>query len=1362
MTLGPGRTMVGRESGDILLHDPEASALHAEIEFTKGAVIIRDLGSRNGTWREGQRLPQFALYRGQSFRCGTTDITLVEIEAEGAPVAGGTASGRRTVGGTVDESSATLPLASASEAAKTIARHPLAPPFAPPSATPTSPTGPTRDPALAEDHTLVGPVPPPTGPGAVPSTVVPSSSTAPGTPPDASPFVVQSSTSTEPGTGAPVAAESYLPPTPIPAEPYHPHPPSAPPTEAGVPHPVPAASSAPLAPVANAVIKLGDARPKSAKHKAPVDRAARGRLIKRILLGTLVTAGVVGLVVGIYAMVAGRNQAFLRQLAREMPQDTVGVLAMSSPREALDLLGQEIPTEVRDEATMALGFDPFTAADYEAWGLDLDAPLGVSLLDGEGLFAISAGVGDRDALRVSLASRIPKLMKGPSSPSNSSTEPPEDLRWIERSFGDTPGLWLDEPVAVAALLPGQRVIFVAGGNAEQVARHAQRIAEVQAGEKKGETLADRPGFGELQSERGNLLLGLYVDGGSGRAALPGDGMQVMAMRMALADLEGFGLLVADDGPRLHVSVQTIMREDLASLTLFEDVRRKGELLDRIPAPVLAELDGVFSPDQIKSTLSAGPLAWGIGGTIEDEFRKETGLDLRTDLIDNLDGQVGWTLHKLPGPRKDREDGESSRREDDDFGMLAYAGVKDQEAAKRTAERFFGKMQDELRLGLEQVEGTTVYVVDERPRLSYFIHEGAVWAAVGNVNVAELIKGSGEPFRSKARIPAIAEAVAPGGLAAGFVDLREVLSQVRARLSEREVEDMDRWSPVLSPLEAVTMRSELDGRTFVIRWTLHTSNEHALAGLVQGLMKVAGAEMVQELAAKRRRERCEAVVDHVFELMQAEINADPLADQMFEQRSGLIDKCLEQDTTEPEIECMLAAKSLDALGKCDQPRAEANDDGGGDGGITPVEVLGQPDPLPVPYVDDIWPNTSATGTGIGTATGRPDAQVNYAVPVGADPEFRGPADALVTIVMFGDLQCPYCKRVLPTLDELLAADREVRLVFRHNPLAMHPNAESAARAVLAAAKQGKQWPMIDALYENQHLLSNDDFRTWAGELGLDLVAFDRDFHDAVTAAQVRADMEVAKKFGATGTPSFFVNGRYLVGAQPLHAFRELVDEEKARAERFLDRRGNTRKRLYEDMISHFAPEVVAPSIPTTVGTPVGEKRHAIDSSGLPRRGTAGFARVEIIECGDLDCPFCKRATDTLDRVLTDYEGKVALLWLHNPLAFHAGAEPAAKAAVAAERQGKFWEMHDELIADRSLRSRADFVTIAGKLGLDIAQFERDLDDPSTALRVSEQQKVCTDNDARGTPNFFINGRSFAGAQPYDKFKEVIDQELAGGI
>ncbi len=1324
VTLGPGRAMVGRESGDILLDDPEASALHAEIEFTKGAVIVRDLGSRNGTWREGQRLPQFALYRGQTFRCGTTDITLVEIEGAVAPVAGGTAAGRERVAAQLGGSSSTQP--SSQDAAQTLASG-LAP-----SSTGTSPgtiPGTTPQAAVAEpeEHTLVGQPPPPTGPGAMPTPARPATPLTFDTEPALGPVV---SGSTAPGI--PIPAPGV--PTPVPAAASAPlgvpsPVPSAASAPLGVPEPVVPAPSAPLAPVANAVIKLGDARPKAAKAHSPVDRAARMQLVKRVVLGTLVVALAGGLMFGLYSLLAGRNQAFLREAARELPQDAVGVLALSSPRAVLELFGSEIPPEIREEATKDLGLDPFDPATFEAWGFDVDAPMGVGLLDGEGMFTVSVGVKDPDVLRTALSSKAAALIKAS-----------EDLRWIERSFADTPGLWLDEPISVAALRPGNRVIFVLGGDAEAVARQAKRVAEA----KGGESLADRPGFGEIEPEPGKLLLGLYLDGASGRAALPGKGMEAMASRMALADIDGFAVMLADDGPRVHLSVQTILREGMTSLEPFQTVRRKGDILDKIPAPVLAELDGIIATESMSAFLSSGPLRWGMASALEDEFRKETGLDLRTDLIDNLDGRMGWVLHKLPGKDDHR----------DAFAMLGFAGVKDEEAAKRTAERFFGKMQRELDLALEQVEGTTVYVRREDPAVSYFIYDGVAWVTLGKVDVGELIRPTAEPFRRVARVPAIEEATAPGGLAAGFVDIREVLAQVRTRLDDRELEDLERWSPLLSPLEALTMRSELADRTFVARWTLHTSGEHALAGFVQGFMKSVGAELAKKLLRERRRERCDALIDHILELMKAELKSQDFEEQLLDRRFELMDECRKPETTDTEIECMLGAKTLEALTRCEEPNAKANGSGAG---ITPAAVLEQPEPTPVPYVEDIWPNTSSAGT----ATGKPDPQVNYAVPLGDEPATRGPDDALVTVVMFGDFQCPHCKRVLSTLDQLLASDREVRLVFRHNPLSMHPEAEIAARAALAAGAQGQFWAMHDKLFDHQDALTEDNFRRWAGELGLDLVRFDRDYGDAATAARVQADIAAAKKVGATGTPAFFVNGRYLGGAQPLHAFVDMVAEEKGRAERFVDRRGNTRKRLYTDMIERFAPEVVTGAL-APVPTPAGETRHTLDTSGLPRRGSAGFVRVEIVECADFDCPFCKRAETTLQTVLSDYDGKVALFWLHNPLSFHPEAEPAARAATAAGNQDKFWEMHDKLMEDSTRRSRLDYVAYARELGLDVARFERDLDDPATAETVKNQQKICTDNEATGTPTFFFNGRLLAGAQPYDKFKEVIDQELRGGI
>ena len=137
---------------------------------------------------------------------------------------------------------------------------------------------------------------------------------------------------------------------------------------------------------------------------------------------------------------------------------------------------------------------------------------------------------------------------------------------------------------------------------------------------------------------------------------------------------------------------------------------------------------------------------------------------------------------------------------------------------------------------------------------------------------------------------------------------------------------------------------------------------------------------------------------------------------------------------------------------------------------------------------------------------------------------------------------------------------------------------------------------------------------------------------------------------------------------------------------------------------------------------------------------------------------------IDKVIKSYPSQVAFYFLHNPLSFHRGAEPAARAAVAADNQGKFWEMHDELFAGQSstTRTEADFVGYAKKLKLDVAKFKKDLAAAETAEKVEQQRKLCADNEATATPTFFINGARVEGAQEFDRFKQLIDAELATGI
>ncbi|MCB0323786.1 MAG: thioredoxin domain-containing protein [Bdellovibrionales bacterium] len=154
-----------------------------------------------------------------------------------------------------------------------------------------------------------------------------------------------------------------------------------------------------------------------------------------------------------------------------------------------------------------------------------------------------------------------------------------------------------------------------------------------------------------------------------------------------------------------------------------------------------------------------------------------------------------------------------------------------------------------------------------------------------------------------------------------------------------------------------------------------------------------------------------------------------------------------------------------------------------------------------------------------------------------------------------------------------------------------------------------------------------------------------------------------------------------------------------------------------------------------------------------------AKVTLVEFSDFQCPFCSRAAETMKDVVKEYPKDVKLVFKHLPLPFHPQAQPAARAAVAAQRQGKFWEMHDLLFENQQNLSDELYVELAEKLGLDVAKFKKDFEDPAVAKVVEDDAALATQLGVRGTPGFFVNGVQVRGAQPLPKFKELIDRWLA---
>ena len=181
-------------------------------------------------------------------------------------------------------------------------------------------------------------------------------------------------------------------------------------------------------------------------------------------------------------------------------------------------------------------------------------------------------------------------------------------------------------------------------------------------------------------------------------------------------------------------------------------------------------------------------------------------------------------------------------------------------------------------------------------------------------------------------------------------------------------------------------------------------------------------------------------------------------------------------------------------------------------------------------------------------GRAESFVDLAVPV--DPQrdhVRGPLDAPVTVLEYGDFECPYCGRAEAVLRELLAGSGDVRYVWRHLPLNdVHPRAQVAAEAAEAAAGQGRFWEMHDLLLDRQRPLSPPDLVGYAGELGLDVERFADDLRRHAGAGRIAEDVDSADLSSVSGTPTFFINGRRHHGAYDIDALSTAVRRARVRA------------------------------------------------------------------------------------------------------------------------------------------------------------------------------------------------------------------------
>ena len=384
------------------------------------------------------------------------------------------------------------------------------------------------------------------------------------------------------------------------------------------------------------------------------------------------------------------------------------------------------------------------------------------------------------------------------------------------------------------------------------------------------------------------------------------------------------------------------------------------------------------------------------------------------------------------------------------------------------------------------------------------------------------------------------------------------------------------------------------------------------------------------------------------------------------------------------------------------------------------------PLPVSTQPPVWVIPKPKPKPLGK-------RVAY-IPVHPKAISAGPPDALVTIVGCTDFQCPFCRRAVPMLQKARETwPTEVRVAVSHRPLSFHKRARAAAQAAQAAQAQGAGMAYHDRLFAVKGArLTDAELRAIAAELKLDLVRWERDRSSAAVAADVTAQDKACVGAGAAGTPAFFVNGRYVSGAQSFDRMRPLIEQELSKARKAI-LAGAPRAGIYAHMLALAGVKEKGPL------DDLDKRVVRIDVAGSAAFGPKD-APVQLVIFTDFQCPYCSRTADRVREARAKLPKALRVVIKHFPLtSIHARARPAALAAVAAGLQGQFEAYHDTLFANRKKLSDEDLRAYAKALKLDLPRFERDRASVEVAKRVSDDIHEGRRIGVGGTPTAFLNGR-----------------------
>lgn len=376
---------------------------------------------------------------------------------------------------------------------------------------------------------------------------------------------------------------------------------------------------------------------------------------------------------------------------------------------------------------------------------------------------------------------------------------------------------------------------------------------------------------------------------------------------------------------------------------------------------------------------------------------------------------------------------------------------------------------------------------------------------------------------------------------------------------------------------------------------------------------------------------------------------------------------------------------------------------------------------------------------------------------------GAIDAPVTIVKFLDFKSPSFRRQIHEILEIYPT--QVRIVFKQIP--RYNSSNIAAQAALAAHAQGNDffWEYYDILFENRSALERADLEGYAEQIGLNMDVFREALDNETFVETIEADIEHFEELGIQRISHLLINGLEFLGYNRheyanFQNIQHVIDAEYKMAQIILNDGVS-----FGEMFTMRVEINQQITEPNSLFYEVSQYHRRLDPDAelyVPIGESAFFgptdALVTIVAFFDFQSLDCNHVLTTLEQVREEFGDNIRIVFKHFPSEFHERAEPAARASIAAQNQGQFWEMHDLLFANQQTLTDQEFNTFAEQLNLNLEQFNIDIHSKATTARLIEDRILASRIAVFGSPRFFVNGIRITGPQPFSRFQSLINEQL----